>query len=716
MAVDLTNVEHHHALEAIVDVICNKTQNTDKGFFRAEVAFFLAKVASTMRATILTKDRGSIPTNIYALCLGPSGMGKGYSVNIVENEFMSSFKKRFNEETLPIISDQNLWTIAHDRASRQGTDPDEEKEKLDKEYRSAGAYPFTFDSGTVPAVKQLRHKLLLAKAGSINLQIDEIGSNLINSTELLNTFLELYDQGLVKQKLTKNTAENQRAEEIDGKTPANMLLFGTPSKLLDGASTEDLFYEFLETGYARRCLFGWGNESTKAYNTMTPEEAFQQLTQATNDVTTSYWRDYFYKLADPIYYEWSSGVPDDVAIKLLSYKFECERIADALPSHEEIKKAEISHRYFKALKLAGTYAFIDMSPSVTMDHLLSAILLVEESGNSFNQILDREKAYVKLAKYIAEVGTDVTHADLLESLPFYKSGIGARNEMMSLATAWGYKNHIILKKRFVDGIEFFNGESLEKTDLDNTRISHSSDMTYNYANDSGPFDQLAEIVKLPDLHFLNHHLKGGNRASENVISGFNMIVLDVDDGCTLDVAKDLLQDYKYIMYTTKSHTEEHNRFRIILPINYFLELDNEDYREFINSILGWLPFECDEVSNQRSRKWRTYEMANVFTNDGQLLDVLPFIPRTSRNEEYQQSYAKLESLTNLERWFAERMVSGNRNKQMIKYALALVDSGMSFSEVDEQVKRFNASLSNALPEREINETIMKTVAKRYTSP
>lgn len=713
MSVDLTNVSHHHALEEIVDIICNKTQNTDRGFFRAEVAYFLGKVASTMRATIETKDRGSIPVNIYSLCLGPSGTGKGFSVNIVENEILGEFKKRFVEETMPIISDANLWDIAHDRAAKSGTDPEEEKEKLDKEYRSAGAYPFTFDSGTVPAVKQLRHKLLLAKAGSVNLQIDEIGSNLMNSVELLNTFLELYDQGLVKQKLTKNTAENVRAEEVDGKTPANMLLFGTETKLLDGAQTEHLFDEFLETGYARRCIFGMSNASAKAYNVMSPEEAFHQLTQPSNDIIINKWCDYFFRLADPQNFEWKAEVKDDVGIALISYKFECERKADLLADHDDVKKAELSHRYFKALKLAGAYAFIDMSPELTMDHLLSAILLVEESGEAFLSILNKEKTYVKLAKYIASVGSDLTHADLHEALPFYKNGISARNEMLSLATAWGYKQHIIIKKTYVDGIEFFSGESLEETNLSEMRVSYSDSMAYNYQNDIAEFDSLSELIILDGYHFLNHHVKNGHRTEENVIEGFNMVVLDVDHGCTIELAQELLKDYKYLMYTTKSHTEEENRFRIILPISYYLKLDSEDYKGFIDSILSWLPFECDEVTNQRPRKWRTNDQSQVFHNDGALLDVLPFIPRTTRNEEYRQGYSKLESLSNLERWFAQRIATGNRNNQMIKYAFALVDSGMDYNTVSEQVKRFNASLSNGLPDNEIDQTILQTVARRY---
>ena len=97
--INLDGVQHHPAIQEIVDVLCAKTQNTDQGFFRTEVAYFLAKLASAMRATIVTKDRGDIPVNIYALALATSGFGKGHSVNIMENEFIKGFKKRFTEET-----------------------------------------------------------------------------------------------------------------------------------------------------------------------------------------------------------------------------------------------------------------------------------------------------------------------------------------------------------------------------------------------------------------------------------------------------------------------------------------------------------------------------------------------------------------------------------------------------------------------------------------
>lgn len=714
---DFTGVDHHPALEEIVDVLCNKTLNTDRGFFRVEVAYFLGKVAGSMRASVVTKDRGEIPVNIYALALGTSGYGKGHSVNVMEQEFLAGFKKRFMEDTIPVISEKHLWDIANERAARKGTDQMDEFESVEAEYKRAGAIPFTFDSGTAPAVKQLRHKLVMGKIGAINLAIDEIGSNLLNNVEILTLFLELFDQGLVKQKLTKNTSENIRGEELDGKTPTNMLLFGTPSKLFDGSQTEDHFYSFLETGYARRCLFGVGHQQRKAFHSQTPEEIYRNQINPQNTATVDKWADHFLRLADPAKYGWKAYVSDEVAIALLTYKIECEKAAELLPEHEEIQKAELSHRYFKALKLAGAYAFLDESNDVEMLHLQQAIKLVEESGESFKTILSREKNYVKLAKYIADVGTDVTHADLHEALPFYKSGNAARNEMMTLAIAWGYKQHIIIKKTYVDGIDFFKGEKLEETDLQEMTISYGEHWAYDYLTERVPFDQLHTLMGADGFHWCNHGLKNGHRSEETVLPGFNMVVLDIDGGVSLETVHELMKEYKFMTYTTKRHTDEQNRFRLILPINYNLQLDTEEYKDFMNALMEWLPFDSDESSNQRAKKWETLENTSVhYNNEGHLLDALKFIPKTRKNEEYVKERQAIQSMDNLERWFAERIARGNRNNQMIKFAMALVDSGMNLIEVSDRVHGFNKKLENPLPEAEINNTILTTVAKRLQEP
>ena len=716
--VDLSTIDHHPALEEIVDILSRKTQNNDRPFFRVLVAYFLGKMAASQRTTINTKDRGSLPVNIYALCLAMSGAGKGHSVNLIEDSILAGFRTRFLSETFPNIAEVNLVEIAGDRALRKNTPEEEELERVRKEFTRLGALAFTFDSGTAPAVKQMRQKLLMANAGSINLQIDEIGSNLIANTEVLNVFLELYDQGKVKQKLTKNTAENERMEEMEGKTPTNMLLFGTPSKLLDGSKTEDEFYSFLETGYARRCLFSYGTRKRAAAD-LTPEEIYRKLVDNKNQSVINKWSQHFFNLADPAKFGWTLEVSDEVGIELITYKIQCEKIADELPEHEEIKKAEISHRYFKALKLAGTYAFIDEATEITKDTLWKAIKLVEESGQGFERIFSREKNYTKLAKYLAATKSELTHADLTEALPFYKGGQAMRQELMNLATAWGYRNHIIVKKTFEQGIEFFRGESLEEVDLDAVRVSYSDHVAFNYRSEEVKFKALHKLTQHNGYHWINHWLDRGrtgegHRTEENATVGFDLIVIDVDEGTPLATAQELLEEYTYLMYTTKRHTDEANRFRIILPMNYRLELDAEDYREFMENVYTWLPFEVDTATNQRARKWESFNGSH-FYNEGHHVDALKFIPKTVRNEEYAASVVKLENLDNLERWFAQKMVQGKRNNYMLRFAMLLFDSGMPYNDIEQRVLEFNSKLSNGLSNDELKQTVLVSVAKKFAN-
>lgn len=707
-------------IEEIASVLSNKTQNTDMPFFRVMISYFLGKMASCQRAMIVTKDRGEVPVNVYALSLALSGAGKGHSVGLLENEFIKGFKDRFMSDTFDTVADANLWEVARHRALRKVCDENEEYGRVSTEFQRLGPYTFTFDSGTTPAVKQLRQKLLLSGAGSINMQIDEIGSNLIPNTEVLNAFLELYDQGQIKQKLTKHTADNSRGEELDGKTPANMLLFGTPTALLNGGKEEDMFYAFLETGYARRCIFAYG-ERHRAAEQLTAKEIYARLTDTSNQGLVDKWASHFVMLADPGKFRWKMTVADDVGIELLEYRIACEKIADELPEHEEIKKAEISHRYFKALKLAGALAFCDESLEVTMDHLYYAIKVVEDSGTSFERIFTREKNYVKLAKYLSSFNGELTHADLNESLPFYKGSQANRNEMMTLAMAWGYRNHVIVRKRFMEGIEFFEGEALQETSLERIRISYSDHMAYRYRTEEVPWSRLHELTQYGngEMHWINHGLdKGGvgegHRAEENVVPGFDMIVIDVDKGTDINVARELLKDYTSLIYTTKRHTDEEHRFRILLPINYRLELSAEDYRDFMANVFAWLPFEVDSQTNQRARKWLSHPGQYVY-NEGNLLDALQFIPRTSRNDEFKASVVKLENLDNLERWFAQRMVSGNRNNHMLRFTMALVDSGLSYQEVERRVHSFNNKLDNKLPQDELQQTVLVTAARKIAS-
>jgi len=623
---------------------------------------------------------------------------------------MAGFKDSFLNDMFPTIANIQLRKIAIDRAIRDEIEEGEAINKIHSEFDSLGVLAFNFDSGTVPAIKQMRQKLLMANAGSINFISDEIGSNLVGNTEVLTAYLELFDVGAIKQKLIKNTKENVRSEEIPGNTPTNALLFGTPDKLLDGGKIEAEFNTMLSTGYARRLLFGYTSKDHKPAN-QTPEELYDILTDTSLCTSVEQAKRYFTSLANMDNFNSQIEMSKEVTIELLRYKLKCEEDAKELSPHEDIRKAELIHRYFKVLKVAGSYAFVDKDKEVTQENLDCAITLVEDSGRHFERIQQREGSYIRLAKYIANSKTEVTKVDLIEDLPFFRGSESHRRDMMTLAVAYGYKNNIIIKRSMMDDIELFSGESLEKTNLNELIISHGSQLAEGYVNEKAPFSELHNLTQLPRRNFVAHHLNNGKRDDANIIKGFNMCVLDVDEGTQMHVAESLLSEYTYLMYTTKRHTDLKNRFRIILPMSHIVKLDSKDYKAFMSALYDWLPFDVDIQTNDRPRKWATNNGKYSY-NSGELIDATNFIPRTDKSVKQQQSILNTQNLSNLQRWFLIRAESGNRSNIMIRYGLTLLDSGKTISDIGLMLHDFNSKMSDPLDPKEIDTTCMITIAKR----
>jgi hypothetical protein len=212
------------------------------------------------------------------------------------------------------------------------------------------------------------------------------------------------------------------------------------------------------------------------------------------------------------------------------------------------------------------------------------------------------------------------------------------------------------------------------------------------------------------LHFVNHHLREGYRDDNHVINGFNLVILDVDKNVKIDTAKILLTDYKYIIYTTKRHTEQDHRFRIILPLSHTLDMDTEEYKDFMRNLYKWLPFEVDEQTFDRPRKWLTHD-GDYSENDGKLLDATLFIPNTNKASKMNKISLDTEGLNNVERWFITNTVDGNRSSQFIRYAYMLVDSGLNFDDIKDKIFALNMKLQNPLGEAELLSTVLASTLK-----
>jgi hypothetical protein len=709
----------HPKQQKLVEILSAQTQNKDLLFFHVLVAYHFAKLASMMRTKIRIQGRGEIPVNLYAINLASSGSGKGHSMSIIEDEVVNLFREHFMGRTLHLAADMNIEKLAMKRATQHNKDLQEEIDKLNREYMEAGPMLFSFDSGTTAAVKQMRHKLQLANCGAMSMEIDEIGYNLSSNKEVLTSFLELFDLGKLKQKLVKNTKENIRTQQLYGSTPTNMLLFGTPTRLLNGSATENEFYELLDSGLARRCFFGISKKRFADNRQLKPEEVFQIFNDtAAHDFLADISND-LAVLAEPQNLHTTLDMPKDVAVQWLAYRLHCERLADQMSEHEELRRAELQHRYFKVAKLAGAYAFIDQSMQITEAHLQNAIALAEASGEAFESILTRDRPHVKLAAYICSIGREVTEADLVQDLAFFKGSDAARKTMLKLAMAYSFKNNMAIKKELVDEIEFYSGKYLPETDIENMILSYSQHQTNNYANKAVEFNKLHQLVTAKDYHWVNHYLRGngidpgGYRRDEFCKPEFNILVLDIDGGVSIQEVKNLFSDHTYLIHTTKRHTDLAHRFRFILPMSHILELPTQEYKDFMTNVIKSLPFEVDTQTTDRARKWETFP-GNHWYNQGKLFDVLPFIPKTRKADENKRIYEAQANLRPLERWCINQAPTQGRNNILLRYALVLVDRGYDFASIQQHVMDLNSQLQSPLEEQEIQSTILTTVSRKLS--
>lgn len=714
---DYNSLPHHPLIEDLTNALMAKTGQTQPHFFRLLAAYSYSLIATYMGVSIKTKDRGSFPVNLYAINLATSGFGKGHSVSIITESVMAPFMNTFMKTTVPAISEIRCEAIAKDRAHQNGTTMEEELPSVQKDLRSTGPYLPVFDSGTAAAFKQLRTQLLMTGVGCLNMRTDELGSNLLDIQEILAAFIEAFDVGVINPKLVKHTKDQERIQTDSGRTPPMWLGFGTPSKVLDGGKVEEVFMDNLETGLARRCFFGLCIDQVSKSD-LTAEEIFNVRTNKSSSTYLDTLGARLQRCAEIANHRMEINLSKELSIELIRYEMRNKTLADSLPEHRSIERTELMHRHAKTLKLAGALAFVNGDLEITKDTLFAAIRMAEDSGLHFTRIMQREQAHVRLARYLGSVGKPVTQAELIANLPYYKGSEAVKRDMMTLAISYGLRNNISITRRFTQGVEEIEGSTLKTTDPNKISFSYSNDIAYNYRPVTAPFSKMDKLVLQKDLHWAVHQFKQGHRHRDNVITGFNLLVLDVDDGMSIDTVRLLLKDYMYCIHTTKSHGLVKaagggivDKFRILIPLSHTLHLSADDYYQFMESVFDSLPFSVDTAAKDIARKWQTHP-GDIWFNEGKLWDVLPHIPATTSADEHREKIANLYSLTHLERWFMINTAAGNRSNNLLRFGSMLVDSGADIDTVINGVSELNSKIQDPLPESELEKTVFRTMRRK----
>lgn len=714
---EFKDLPHNAYIEEIADALAAKTGNPDKRMFRVMAAWHLVKAVSTQHISVKTAISDALPVNMYAICLAPSGAGKGHAMSTIEHGVFNKYIKALDQE----VHKMEEEAIAR-RAEEYIVEKDYSEEKAYEAARgdciSLGTYVDTFDDATVPAVKQLRLKIQFLRYGALNLISDEIGSNISKIQDTLSTFLELFDLGQVRQKITKVTKENFRVADNRKPSPSNLILFGTPSKVFDGNHTEKIFMDYMQAGYARRSFFSYQarRQANKVENT---QDAFDKAVEHLTKLANSPWQDALANIANLEVGYIYTLTPE--ANKLyFAYKNYCEGVSGAVAEHFDEIKAEALHRHIKMVKLAAAFSALAGRNKVEEIDLNQAIALTEESSKAFQSIMNREKPYIRLAKYLTTSKGVHTQADLMDTLSYFNGPAGVRSDMLNMAIAWAYGNNGVITKTYRDSVEFLSGSKLEQTDLSQIIVSYSRHLAEGYRNQKAPWEKLPKLLQEPGMQFVTHWLAGGeegtgHRSDSNIIEGTNLIVLDIDGTASIELVKNVFKDFRYYLYTTKSHKPNDAHFRILFPLSHVLHLNKEEYSQFMQNIYEWLPFEVDTAARDRPRKWAAHSGGILLENDGEMFEVTPFIPGTPRSTSMKDHIKSLSGLPQMERWFAMQASSGKRNNMLLRFAYLLVDLKFPLQEIEARVMNLNKSIAEPLPEQEIRQTIIRSVAQKIVS-
>ena len=708
---------YHPRAEQIVDLLTTRVQNNDRDFFRITLAYYFSKLASNMHVSVRTATRSHMPINCYAVSFAESGYGKNYSMNILEDQVFGKFQNKFMNETFMNKANESIAKKAVEIATLSQEDVNDVEAELLADFQKSGHFLFDFSEGTSPALKQIRKPILLAGAGAISLELDELGCTFLNLTEILTAFLELYDTGKIKEKLTKVSAEVKRARPVPGQTPTNFFGFGTPMNVFDGGRTEDAIRNFFSIGFGRRAFFAYGDKPREIGN-KTTDEIYNSLVSGASNSSLEAFANYFEKLADKS--KCGLVLPlNEAASKFhIDYQLHCAKRAEAMSQYRGIEKVEVGNRHIKALKLAGAYAFADEANEVSIDHLKYAIRLTEDSGIALGKLLNQPRPHVRLAKFLSEYEHAVTESDLLELLPFYSGNVSQKRDMMNLATSYGHRHAIAITQYKEADVIFYQGSALV-ANPDNAEMvmTHSKDIADDYTNVTPGLDKLAaKFFAKQSIHYCNHHLKHGdqgmgNRAKSNVIEGFNMAIFDIDeDKMTPAALHKLLGTTNHIIATTKSHTASEPRYRLILPLTHTISLDDSQYKQFCRNLAFWLPVKCDTSGFQREKKFRTWNTSKVWSNlTGENLSAMQFYPSTSVSEQLISRHGKVVGLNGIQRWVILNCTEGQRNHTLYRYGCILADHNLDATQITKKITEINEQIASPLSSDELQATVLKSL-------
>lgn len=183
-----------------------------------------------------------------------------------------------------------------------------------------------------------------------------------------------------------------------------------------------------------------------------------------------------------------------------------------------------------------------------------------------------------------------------------------------------------------------------------------------------------EFQKIPDITVKNNYspfvFKDNTRNSKNFVSA-NVIVLDIDEGLTIEQAKVMLYGYRSLIVTTKSHQktekngkeiEARDRFRIFLDIEDPIS-DPIIYQQVIQGLIN--TFHADQACKDLARFYYCNPNQEVITIGGdKYWDISQYLKKEEENTKISLAPQEAKSKGERIKLDGEKLVKTSDNDEL----------------------------------------------------
>lgn len=678
----------------------------------------LITFAGHLRKPIQLFDGTIVPVNAIVFALSASGTSKDKSLNAIRKAMQTAYDHLEDERK------ESAKEKATQKAILEGADATEWM----KFY--VAPKPLQAGLGTVEGLMHHFADIASSGKGSGSVLSTEIGSELQTNgamVDIIKTISVAYDLGNIPPKIVKSQ-ENQTAE-VKG-LPVNALFFGSQEAILFNNDIKGKFRLVFSTQLARRSIFTFTPEIPARMSIKSVDDLYEQRSRERERVLNAYEEVDALVMslvqnttAEPLQLTSEANKLFDIYMELNSI------LSDEASNKYPISKLSRKHKQWLALKIAGAYAILCQSESITERIYAYAINTVEFLSNDMTEF---EKELIKepyeqladLCRFHAEEGEfDISLHELRKMS--YISGAGASGpkveELATLANSYdqegtytatesGIQYKQIVKTDIV-GVSYkiFDTQSTGKELKDYMTRNCKEGFEFYETN----FQEIALLLE-ENAAYGSFAFEGGERSKENLKGSTKFVILDIDKSYITDYeAHELLNDYNHYIVRT-SDANNKFKFRVILELDAPVDIDERMWKLFIQEIADYIGITIDTLP--QSQIYLSFKNREIlFQLNGKTLSTKKFVnaaaakakdqpkdPKTLPKKIRDQRLNDPRETFN----FAFEAEPGERSNMMYRALAYAIDLGADADYIKEIAHEINDYMQDPMDKERLERTLI----------